>query len=323
MKGIRWLTLAGVAFGPLAAAGEPATSVEALYDQHCLACHGAALQGSAHGPPLKGEHFLNRWGGSRQALLTYNLATMPPGGSSLSASEQAALVDFLFAGTETGHRGLEAGDEASVTDSWSGVAGIDEMARSRSAFRNRAIEACPGIYGGHNWQAMAYSAVTNRLVIPLHRLCSDLTGRAVPQVAGEGGFGGNSRSYPMPGSDGLLGMLVAVDADRMQPAWTHTQRAMFMTGALATVGGLVFIGDLDRYFKAFDAETGQVLWQTRLGAPTHGYPITYMADGAQFVAVPTGMGVFRAMTAVISPDIHQPAGGQALYVFKLPPSGGR
>ena len=98
---------------------------------------------------------------------------------------------------------------------------------------------------------------------------------------------------------------------------------MFMTGALATAGGLVFIGDLDRYFKAFDTDTGQVLWQTRLGAPTHGYPVTYMAGGEQFVAVPTGMGVFRALTAVISPDIHQPAGGQALYVFKLPASEGQ
>ena len=184
------------------------------------------------------------------------------------------------------------------------------------------IQACPGIYGGHNWQSMAYSEANNLLIVPLHRLCADLVGRAVPKVAGEGGFGGDSRSYPMPGSDGKLGMLVAVDADRLEPVWTHTQRAMFMTGALATGGGLVFIGDLDRYFKAFDADTGQMLWQTRLGAPTHGYPVTYLANGEQYVAVPTGMGVFRALTAAISPDIHQPSGGQALYVFKLPSAKG-
>ena len=78
-----------------------------------------------------------------------------------------------------------------------------------------------------------------------------------------------------------------------------------------------------RRIEAFDTDTGQVLWQTRLGAPTHGYPITYMADGEQFVAVPTGMGVFRALTALISPDIHQPTGGQALYVFSLPASDGQ
>ena len=90
-----------------------------------------------------------------------------------------------------------------------------------------------------------------------------------------------------------------------------------MTGALTTRAGLVFIGDLDRYFKAFDLKTGKQLWQTRLGAPTHGYPISYAVDGKQYVAVPTGMGVFRAMTAVMSPHIYQPANGQALYVFAL------
>ena len=64
-------------------------------------------------------------------------------------------------------------------------------------------------------------------------------------------------------------------------------------------------------------ESGKVLWKTRLAAPTHGYPVSYAVDGRQYIAVPTGMGVFRAMTAVMSPQIHQPANGQALYVFAL------
>ena len=180
------------------------------------------------------------------------------------------------------------------------------------------IQACPGMYGGHNWQAMAYSADSNRLIIPLHRLCSDVVGRPVVREIGAGGFGGETRTYPMPDSNGMLGTLIAVDADRMTPVWTHSQRAIFMTGALATAGGLVFIGDLDRYFKAFDVATGKVLWETRLGAPTHGYPVTYAVNGDQYVAVATGIGAFRGLTALISPEIHQPAGGQALYVFKLP-----
>jgi alcohol dehydrogenase (cytochrome c) len=93
---------------------------------------------------------------------------------------------------------------------------------------------------------------------------------------------------------------------------------MFLTGALTTAGGLVFVGDLDRYFKAFDVDTGELLWQSRLGAPLHGFPISYGVDGKQFIAVPTGIGVFRAMTAVVSPEIYQPTGGEALYVFELP-----
>ena len=181
------------------------------------------------------------------------------------------------------------------------------------------VSVCPSIYGGHNWQASAYYPPTHALIIPLHQLCVDMVGREVQKVEGYGGYGGESRVYEMPGAGGMLGRLAAWDLGTMQEKWSHKQRAMFLTGVLTTGGGLAFVGDVDRYFKAFDVESGELLWQTRLGAALHGYPVTFAVKGRQYIAVQSGMGVFKLLTAQQSPEIYQPNGGNELYVFELPP----
>jgi alcohol dehydrogenase (cytochrome c) len=99
------------------------------------------------------------------------------------------------------------------------------------------------------------------------------------------------------------------------------QRGLFLTGVLTTAGGLAFVGDVDRYFSAYDVHTGKLLWRTRLAAPLHGYPVTYSVGGRQYVAVPTGIGVFRALTATVNAEIYQPTNGQAIHVFALPGTG--
>ena len=179
------------------------------------------------------------------------------------------------------------------------------------------VSVCPSIYGGHNWQSSAYSPKTQLLIVPLFQLCVDMVGREVAMQEGFGGYGGESKIHEMPGSNGMLGRLAAWDIATMSERWSHKQRAMFLTAALTTGGGLVFIGDLDRYFKAFNTDNGKLLWQSRLGAALHGYPISYAVDGRQFIAVQTGLGAMKIMTVDQSPDIHQPSGGSQLYVFEL------
>ena len=183
---------------------------------------------------------------------------------------------------------------------------------------DQPFTACPGIYGGHNWQSAAYDKSHQALIIPMHQLCSDMVGRAVAKEEGGGGFGGDSKTYEMPGANGMIGKLLSIGLNPMAEKWSHVQEAMFLTSALTTAGKLIFIGDLDRYFKAFDSETGAVVWQTRLPAALHGFPITYSVNGRQFVSVSAGMGVFRALTATVSPEIYQPSGGNAIFVFELP-----
>ena len=179
------------------------------------------------------------------------------------------------------------------------------------------FSACPGIYGGHNWQAASYDPENNLIVIPLHQLCADMVGRYIEQKEGGGGYGADSKSYKMDNIDGKVGKLVSINVENMNQIWEYKQDAMFLTGALTTAGGLTFIGDLERKFMAFNTKTGELLWHSVLGSALHGFPISYATNGKQYIAVQTGMGVFRALTSLISPEIYQPEGGNAIYVFEL------
>ena len=179
---------------------------------------------------------------------------------------------------------------------------------------------CPSWAGGKDWEAGAYSPLTKTMYFPLRQACASMlvTGnldspRAQAMAQRVSTYSLAANHMLAPGTD-QLGTVRAISVETGTTKWLwETRPATF--SLVATGGGLVFGGDENGRFRAFDDETGEVLWEINLGSPVMGFPITYAVDGQQYVAVSTGPG--RTTNLRMTPDLH-PSRGSNLFVFALP-----
>ncbi len=149
------------------------------------------------------------------------------------------------------------------------------------------VPACPAVEGATNWMSSAYNPDTGLFYLMALEKCNIY--RKSPEVwePGKSFYGGSTKD--IPGEPGKK-YLRAIDLQSGKIAWEYPQIGPATTwgGVLATAGGLVFFCDDSGAFAAADAKTGKLLWHFPTSQSWRASPMTYMADGKQFVAVAAG-----------------------------------
>jgi len=189
----------------------------------------------------------------------------------------------------------------------------------------RVFEVCPHYHGTRNLNSPSYSPATGLYYLGVNNSCMDVTFVSEEYRPGRRYGGIAARVKRVPGYD-HVGEFVAFDPVTGRRAWTHRPPggAAMTAAALATGGGLVFGGAADRRFFALDAETGDLLWETRLNGDVSGAPVTFEVGGRQYLAVGAGGRIGQTTSYARLTGITLPQGSGVIWVFALPDaSGGR
>jgi alcohol dehydrogenase (cytochrome c) len=182
---------------------------------------------------------------------------------------------------------------------------------------------CPSLWGGKDWPPAAYNPGTGYLYIPANEnLCQHLVGEEVEYRPGQQFTGAQTVDFIVTDGADHIGEVQAWNLRTGEKVWTHEYQSPNWGPLMTTAGGLVFGGGTnDRYFHAFDAATGKLLWQQRTNSGITGVPTSFEVDGVQYIAVQSGWGVdAQGMTARIDrargTETIVPQGGVVL-VFAL------
>src|SRR5437773_2819398 len=175
---------------------------------------------------------------------------------------------------------------------------------------NKTYRICPTFTGGRDWPMGAYNPKTNIMFMPLSNACIDETARTDREAKPE--FIYNTTNVGrFPAGKDKVGRIDAISPETGRTVWSWETRVANYSPLLATGSGLLFNGGLDRYLRAFDADTGKVIWETRLPSQTVGGAVT--AAGHQ---IGKADGIHLAQIGMIDPR----AGGDHARDVELEPS---
>lgn len=187
----------------------------------------------------------------------------------------------------------------------------------------------PASVGGHNWQPMAYNAEAGLVYIPALEAAQEFSTPALYQPADSphwnlGQAEGASKAMALGGIpqalvEGALkhlvrGTLIAWDPVSQTKRWHVRHDTPWNGGVLTTASGLLFQGTGDHRLVAYDASSGERLWETPTGTGVVAPPVTFEVDGDQYLAVLAGWG---GIGGLMMPRFEAPSGGNRLLVYRL------
>ena len=182
---------------------------------------------------------------------------------------------------------------------------------------DKTYHICPTYNGGRDWPQGAYNPKSNVMYMPLSNLCIDSTARTDRALAPSLVYNTTNVGKFSAGKD-KVGRIDAISVETGKTLWSWETRVTNYSPVLATGGGLLFNGSMDRYLRALDADKGQVLWQTRLPSQAVGGAVTFSINRRQYIAITAGGGAIAAVGVSMTPEADTLSGGNAVYVFALP-----
>jgi len=192
------------------------------------------------------------------------------------------------------------------------IENADVMTKARTG---EMVDIFPSILGGKNWEPMSFDPQTGLAYANTLNWGGHYKAVPAEYKAGEW-YVGMDLSNPWNFPDGPRGYLKAIDPLTGKAKWEAPSDMPRFSGVLSTAGGVVFTAQLTGEFEAFDANSGQKLWQFKTGSGIEGQPVTWQQDGVQYVAVSSGYGGVYSLFSGDARLASVPAGG-SLWVFAL------